>query len=123
MTKTDVYCTRCGKQFEIGEAAYALDMGTIEELPTWGDVGFFSNDGAWEEVLCADCHTEIFSSKPNRVVVEGLVSDVRAERPDEIMVIARDPIMGLFDPVEDGTVFGLLDGLPIKQLNTVKEEA
>ena len=91
------------------------DDAHLWSVTAWGE----TEDDALKKLL--DELRQRYTVKPNRVVVEGLVSDVRAERPDEIMVIARDPIMGLFDPVEDGTVFGLLDGLPIKQLNTVKE--
>ena len=119
MAKTDVYCTRCGREFEEYEDVVVISSGFVESgLAFSDDFEVVLSDGPYLEALCSTCR----KPKPNRVVVEGLVSDVRAERPDEIMVIARDPIMGLFDPVEDGTVFGLLDGLPIKQLNTVKEE-
>jgi len=115
---TDMYCTRCGKQFEVGETAIALDVGTIEEhLHTWEDMGFSSNEGN-SELLCSDCHTEILRvERPNRVVVD-LDTDIEilAERPGEIVVII--PAL-LGEPL----VFGGPSGLPIKQLNSVKEEA
>jgi len=118
MAKTDVYCTRCGREFEEYEDVVVISSGFVESgLAFSDDFEVVLSDGPYLEALCSTCR----KPKPNRVVIElerGFFADstvraIRAERPSEACIIVRGYDGGLasYGP----------GGVPIKQLNTVKE--
>lgn len=117
---TYLYCIGCGKEFAPGESVVAIGMATVEPMVFGGEFFVQADNGSeYVESLCKGCYDKRF--QPNRVVVEvrsGMVQAVRAERPDEIVVIIYATTDTLGYPYQPKT-FGGLNGLPIGKLNIV----
>lgn len=114
---TDQHCTNCGKEFEPFEDVVIIGVGTIAREV----VGYYAelSEGPYTQTLCEECADKMLHPKPNRVVIEttGAVLDVRAERPDEVVIIVQNPGGPMMFPRQE--VYGV-EGRPIKQLNCVK---
>ena len=89
---TDIYCTRCNKEFEEYENVGVITSGMVESGLAWpDDFTVTLSDGPHIETLCKKCYHG--ARRPSRVVVEvmeGKVTSVRAERPGEIVVAVLD---------------------------------
>ena len=110
MSKTDVHCTRCGKEFEPFEDVVIVATGFIAPLAS--EHVAVTTDSPYLEVLCSTCR----DPRPNRVVVEvegNVVKLVRAERPEELVVFVYDRDLGRWYNRQH----------TVQQLNAVKEEA
>lgn len=117
---TGMYCTNCFDDLNMGQTVIIVDHGVISEGHA-GSAYVEADDAPFLQALCEECGNKLalqVEPRPNRVVVE-VYNDmawghVRAERPEEVVVIMH--------PLSEGydLVYGGPNGLSIGKLNTVE---
>jgi hypothetical protein len=66
-------CTRCFKEFEEEEIAYATATGSIEQSELDEELGFYASEiESWITVLCEDCGMAIHNFIANELQAKHL---------------------------------------------------